>query len=344
MRILIFLELLKIYYCMNINKLIGNTPLIKLSNKINPYHGINIYVKLEYYNPSGSIKDRLVKYIIDDGINKNIIKNDTVLIEASSGNTASSLALLSNNYGLKSIVCTTTKCSNEKINYIKSFKNTDLIIKNSKYKSSDSEYYQNIVLNMASENKNYYHLNQYNTMLNSECYYNTMGPEIWEQINGNVDYFVCSSGTGGTITGISKYLKEKNKTLKTILVDPPGSVLGYYLKYNKINKFNNNNTIIEGIGKDDIPKAINFEYIDNVININDIDAIKLCYKLLNNEGIFVGGSGGANVYGALKLAKELEKKIFKDKINIVTVIPDSGFKYISKIYNNDWLKNNNLFF
>jgi cysteine synthase len=346
MNIIILLILsLKMYSCLKITNFIGNTPLIKLSKNIIPYKNINVFVKLEYYNPSGSIKDRIIKYIIDDGIKCGKITKDTILIEASSGNTGSSLALLSNNYNLSCIICTDTKCSDEKINFMKSFKNTKLIIANS-CSSLSNEHYSNIILKMKNDNKNYYHINQYNNTLNSMSYYYTIGPEIWKQVNKTIDYFVCAAGTGGTITGISKYLKKKNKDLKTILIDPPGSIIGNYFKHNNFtNSFNNSNktTIIEGIGKDKIPGTINYYYIDDVININDNDSINMCYKLAN-EGIFSGGSGGTNVFGALKLAKSIDEQNMNinNTINIVTIIPDSGFKYMSKIYNNKWLKINNI--
>jgi cystathionine beta-synthase/cysteine synthase A len=344
--IFIIFNLLNSGNSLKIHNLIGNTPLVKLSNKINPYHNdINIYLKLEYYNPSGSIKDRIVNYIIQDGFKKNKITPDTIILEASSGNTASSIALLSSYYNLKSIVCTNTKCSNEKVNFIRSFKNTELLIKKSS-DSSDPEYYQNVVLRMANENKNYYHLNQYNNVLNSDAFYYSLGPEIWNQTNQQIDYFICASGTGGTITGTSKYLKEQNKNIKTILIDPPGSIFSDYIKLNKTiipPKKDIKFTMIEGIGKDNIPGTLNFDYIDDVINIRDENAIKTCRELANLEGIVAGGSGGANVFGALKLAENIIKTKKKNgKINIVTVIPDTGLKYISKIYNDEWLKNNNL--
>jgi len=336
---------LKTYYCLKIINSIGNTPLIKLSNHIIPYNNVNVFVKLEYYNPSGSIKDRIIKYIIEDGFKNGKITKDTIIIEASSGNTGSSLALLSNNYNLECIICTDSKCSDEKINFMRSFNNTELIVVKSCSSLCD-EHYSKIILKMANDNKNYYHINQYNNELNAMSYYHTLGPEIWEQIDKNVDYFVCAAGTGGTITGISQYLKEKNKNLKTILIDPPGSIIGKYVKNNKLfikpeNHYKS--TIIEGIGKDSIPGTIDFKYIDDAINIDDNDAINMCYKLAN-EGIFSGGSGGANVLGALKLAKSLdEQKLnINNTINIVTIIPDSGFKYMSKIYNDEWLKANDI--
>jgi cystathionine beta-synthase len=328
--------------CLKITNCIGNTPLIKLSKNIIPYDNINVFVKLEYYNPSGSIKDRIIKYIINDGIKNGKITNDTILIEASSGNTGSALALISNSYNLSCIICTDTKCSDEKINFMKSFNNTKLTIVKS-CSSLSNEHYSNIILKMANDNKNYYHINQYNNTLNSMSYYYGLGPEIWEQVNKNVDYFVCAAGSGGTITGVSKYLKEKNTNLKTILIDPPGSVIGNYFKQKSLISNSNTKTVIEGIGKDSIPGTIDFNYIDDVINIDDNDSISMCYKLAN-EGIFSGGSGGANVLGALKLAKSIdEQKLnINNTINIVTIIPDSGFKYMSKIFNNEWLKINNI--
>lgn len=320
---------------MNISNFVGNTPIIKLSKKLNPYVNINIYIKLEYYNPSGSIKDRMVNYILKKCMEDGTINSNTTIIEASSGNTGSSLAMFSSLYNLKLIICTNTKCSNEKINMIKSF-NPELIITNS-CPSNSIEHYQNVAKKIADSNPEYYHFNQYDNYLNSESYYKTLGPEILNTIK-NVDYFTCGGSTCGTITGVGRYLKDNNNDVKIILADVNGSILHNFIK-NKSTNPNPGTTNIEGIGKDSIPKNMDVSIIDDTIIVSDNDAIDMCYKLAKHEGIFSGGSGGCNVFSAIKLAEKINNNKDNDNIiNIVTVIPDSGFKYISKIYNPEWLK------
>jgi cysteine synthase len=326
----------------NVINLIGNTPLVKLSQKTNKYENINIYVKLEYYNPTGSIKDRIVKYILEDAFANHKINPNTTIIEASSGNTACSIAMLSSYYGLKSILCTNTKCSTEKLNAIKAFGASEVIVTES-CASSSPNHYQNVALKMAKENPTYYHINQYDNKLNADAYFHTLGPEIADELNCDVDYFICAGSTGGTITGTGRYLKEKNKNTKVILVDPVGSVFyDYFESGGKIDILQSEtaSTNIEGIGKDAIPKVLDFDLINDVFRVNDIDAINMCHTLSLNEGIFSGGSGGANVFSALNLAKKISLETYhsKKEINIVTVIPDTGFKYMSKIYNPEWVK------
>ena len=320
---------------------VGNTPMIKLSSKTNKYSqkGINIYIKLENLNPTGSIKDRMVQYILDDAIKTGKIQPGGTVVEASSGNTATSLSMFCALYDLKAVLFTNTNCSVEKVNHIKSYGATTLHILPLCSKTLP-QHYQNVALNYSKEHPSYFHFNQYENPKNAESYYNTLGPEIWDNTQGQINVFVASGGTCGTITGIGSFLKSKNKDIKIIMADVSGSI--FFNKRNNINiieKF----TLIEGVGKVDIPQVMNLDVIDDILKIEDEEAFSMCHILEKNEGIHAGGSGGCNVFASLKLAKLLAENIVSDQvINIITLIPDSGLKYMSKIYNPTWLQDNDI--
>ena len=297
---------------------VGNTPMVKLSSKTNAHSqkGINIYVKLEYCNPTGSIKDRMVQYILEDAIKAGKIQPDGTVIEASSGNTGTSLSMFCKRYGLKSIIFTNTKCSDEKINKMKMYGATVHV----------NDDYKNVALKQAKEHPEWFHLNQYDNCKNAQSYYDTYGPEIWDDMQGQLNYFVAGGGTDGTIFGTGSFLKYKNKDIKIILADVSGSI-----------------TLIEGVSS---MRSINYaDVIDDVLKIQDQEALDMCHVLAKNETIFAGGSGGFNVVASLNLAELLAKNDNLNEnhaINIITVIPDSGLKYMSKIYNPVWLQDNNI--
>jgi cysteine synthase len=313
----------------NILSYIGNTPMVKLSNKTNKYSewGIDIYVKLEYFNPTGSIKDRMVKYVIDDAFKTGKIQAGGTVVEASSGNTATSLSMICALFGLKTVLFTNTKCSNEKINNIKLHGST-LHVLPLVYSKSSPEHYENVAFNYAKENPDFFHFNQYNNPKNAQTYYDTLGPEIWDNMQGQLNYFVVGGGTYGTITGTGSFFKSKNKNIKVILVD-----------------IAEQSSLIEGLSiSQDMNHDNHNHVVDDILKIEDKEAFNMCHILAKNEGIFSGGSGGCNVIASLKLAEMISKNNNVDQqvINIVTLIPDSGFKYMSKIYNPTWLQENNI--
>ncbi len=310
-------------------KLIGKTPMVHLKS-LDPKPGVEIYAKLEYTNPTGSYKDRIIQYIVNKGIESGKINSNTTLVEGSSGNTGASVAMVASSMGLKSIIFVPDKCSDEKVAIIRSFGANVTVV-------PTPESYENAAADKAKEDENFYHINQYNNQLNPEAHYMTTGKEIVDDMNGDIDVFVATASTGGAISGIGKCLKENNPNTKVILADPEGSVYKPYfegkedyLSYKKPFK-------VEGAGKAIIVDAMNFDILDDAISFNDEDAITMVHRIAREEGLMIGGSSGGNIWAALEIAKKME-----GPAKIVTVIPDSGFKYLSKIFNNKWLKENGL--
>ncbi len=303
--------------------LIGHTPMIHLKT-LDPKPGVEIYAKLEFMNPTGSIKDRIIAYMVQKGVEAGKIQSNTTLVEGSSGNTAASVSMIASSMGLKAVLYVPDKCSEEKIAIIRSY-GADVVVVQA------PESYEEAAANKARENANFYHFDQYNSQLNPEAHYMTSGKEIWDDMNGKIDVFVATASTGGTISGIAKRLKE-NK-VKIVLADPDGSVYKPYfdgkedyLSYKKSFK-------VEGAGKGVLVDAMNFDILDEAISFTDENAIGMVHRLASQEGLMVGGSSGGNVWTALEVAKRME-----GPAKIVTVLPDSGFKYLSKIFNQNWLK------
>lgn len=309
--------------------LIGNTPMVHLKT-LDPRPGVEIYAKLEFLNPTGSIKDRIIKYMVQKGVESGMINENTTLVEGSSGNTGASVSMIASSMGLRSILFVPDKCSDEKVAIIRSY-GAEVIVVNA------PESYEDAAANKAKESKDYYHINQYNNQLNPEAHYMSIGKEIWDNMDGKIDAFVATASTGGTISGIARRLKENDPNIKVILADPEGSVYKPYfegkedyLSYKKPFK-------VEGAGKGALVDAMNFDIVDEAMAFSDENAIGMVLRLAREEGLMVGGSSGGNVWTALEVAKRME-----GPARIVTVLPDSGFKYLSKIFNPQWLRESGL--
>lgn len=315
----------------NILSHIGNTPLVKLQ-KINPYPQVEIWVKLEFTNPSGSIKDRIVKHIIDDAEKNGLLKPGGTIVENTSGNTGAAAAMIGAIRGYKVILTMPDKVSIEKQNALKAY-GAEIIVTPTSALPDDPQHYVNVAKRIAAETPNSFRINQYDNPLNPEAHYLTTGPEIWNQTQGRVTHFVAAGSTGGTISGISKYLKEKNPKLFTFMTDPYGSIFYKYFKTGVIDPNEIGTYFVEGVGEDHLTKAMNFDIVDDMIQFNDQDAFTTARRLAREEGIFAAGTGGANVWAALQLASRLTEPAV-----IVTIIPDNGAKYLSKIYNDEWMK------
>lgn len=314
---------------------IGKTPLVKLSKlSINPL--VTILVKLEYFNPGGSIKDRMVKYIIDHAEKNKLLMPGGTIIENTSGNTGAAVSMIAAIRGYRAILTMPDKVSKEKQNALKAF-GAEIIVCPTSAAPDSPDHYVNRAKKLALETPNSFRINQYDNPLNPEAHYLTTGPEIWEQSFGNVDYFVASGSTGGTISGAGRYLKENNPLVKVMMPDPIGSIYYDYFKTGKVPHEGNCNYLLEGIGEDHLAQAMDFSVVDEVIKVKDSDAFRIARELAQKEGIFGGGSGGANVWAALEIAKHL-----KSPAVIVTIIPDGGAKYLSKFFDNEWIKKNNL--
>lgn len=314
---------------------IGHTPLVKLQH-INPYSLATILVKLEFLNPGGSIKDRMVRHIINHAEQKGLLKPGGTIIENTSGNTGASAAMIAAVRGYKAILTMPDKVSQEKQNALKAY-GAKIIVCPTSAPPDSPEHYVNKAKALAAQTPNSFRIDQYDNPLNPQAHYLTTAPEIWEQTHGKIDYFVASGSTGGTISGIGRYLKEKNPKIKVIMPDPIGSIYYHYFKTGSIPEGANCNYLIEGIGEDHLAKAMDFSVVDDVIQVKDKDAFEICRSLAKNEGILAGGSSGANVWAALEIARNL-----KQPATIVTMIPDGGIKYLSKIFDDEWMNKHKL--
>lgn len=313
--------------------LIGNTPLIKL-NKLTANLKGNYYAKVEAFNPGHSTKDRIASYIIDKAEKKGILTKGSTIIETTSGNTGFSLAMVSIIKGYDCILAVSSKSSPDKIDMLRSM-GAKVYVCPAHVSANDPRSYYEVAKRLHQEIEGSVYINQYFNELNIDAHYASTGPEIWGQTNGNITHLVACSGTGGTISGISKYLKEQNPNVKVIGVDAFGSVLK---KYHETGEFDDNEIYpyrIEGLGKNLIPTSTNFEVIDEFIKVTDEESAHTARELAKTEGIFAGYTSGA----AMQAVKQLNAlgKFDKDS-NIVVVFPDHGSRYMSKVYSDKWME------
>ena len=317
------------------NECIGNTPLIKLK-LASEISGCNIYGKCEFLNPGGSIKDRAAYQIIKDGIDKKVIQTGGVVIEGTAGNTGIGLSLIGNSLGLKSKIVIPTTQSEEKKQMLR-ICGAELIEVDALPYSNPGNYIR-VSERISKETSNpngVLWANQFDNLSNKKAHYLTTGPEIYNALTTKLDAFICSVGTGGTIAGVSNYLKEKNKDIKVCIADPMGSAMFNYFKNGHLKS--EGSSITEGIGQGRITKNLENLTIDDCFQVNDSEALNLVYDIVKHEGLILGGSSGINIAGAIKLAK-----ILGPNKNIVTILCDYGTKYQSKIFNKAFLVSKNL--
>jgi cystathionine beta-synthase len=312
---------------------IGNTPLIRI-NRINKGLKPQIFAKLESANPGGSVKDRIGNAMIEEAEKSGKLKQGGTIIEATSGNTGIGLAIAAAVKGYKSVFVATDKVSDEKINYLRAFGGEVIIVSNA-VEPDSPEYYVNVAKRIHEETPNSFFPYQYSNPVNPEIHYRTTGPEIWRQTDGKITHFVSSIGTGGTISGTGRYLKEKNPDIKVIGADPLGSIFKHYKETGEIIK--GTPYLVEGIGQDCLPENVHFQYIDEIMNISDRESFAAARRVTKEEGIFCGGSTGTIVHVALEISKELTK----DDI-VVFIVCDTGERYLSKAHNIEWLRNNRM--
>jgi cystathionine beta-synthase len=318
----------------NILETIGHTPIVRL-NRVIGDSKTNFYAKLEYFNPGGSIKDRVGLHLIEKAEKAGHLKPGGTIIEATSGNTGVGLAIASAVKGYKCIFVMPDKMSDEKIRSLRAFGAKVVITPTAVYPEDPRSYYS-VAKKLVEVTPNCFYANQYHNPDNPETHYQSTGPEIWEQMDGKVDAVVVGIGTGGTISGISKYLKEKNPKIQMVAVDPIGSLLTEYFRTGVLGKTTKVYKI-EGIGEDFLPANVNFKAIDEFVQVNDKESFLMCRELLIKEGIFAGVSSGSAICGAMKYAKD-----HKEAKNILIIIPDSGNRYLSKAFNDTWMRENGL--
>ncbi|MDR6301189.1 PLP-dependent cysteine synthase family protein [Mesonia maritima] len=318
-------------YKENILGTIGNTPLVKINKLVEDIPAL-VLAKYETFNPGNSVKDRMAVKMIEDAEKEGLIKPGGTIIEGTSGNTGMGLALAAIIKGYKMVCVIADKQSKEKIDILRAV-GSEVIVCPTDVEPEDPRSYYSTSKRLAEETPNSWYVNQYDNLSNAKAHYESTGPEIWEQTDGKITHFVVGVGTGGTISGVGKYLKEKNPNIKIWGIDTYGSV---FKKYHETGEFDENEIypyVTEGIGEDILPKNVNFDIIDGFTKVTDKDAAVYTRRLAKEEGMFLGNSAGAAMKGLLQL-----KEHFKKDDVVVVLFHDHGSRYVGKIYNDEWMK------
>ena len=322
----------------NILELIGNTPLVRLHTITKGLKG-NFFAKIEAFNPGHSTKDRIALHIIEEAEKKGILSPGDTIVETTSGNTGFSLAMVSIIKGYSCILAVSSKSSKDKIDMLRSL-GAKVYVCPAHVSADDERSYYSVAKRLHEETKGSVYINQYFNQLNIDAHYKSTGPEIWEQTNGLITHLVACSGTGGTISGTAKYLKEKNPTIKILGVDAFGSVLK---KYHETREFDKNEIYpyrIEGLGKNLIPAVTDFDLIDKFMKVTDEESAHAARELTRTEGMFLGYTSGAVIQAVRQYAQE---GAFDEKSNVILIFPDHGSRYMSKVYSDSWMQEQGFF-
>ncbi len=311
----------------NILDTIGNTPLVRLGRIVKDVEA-TVLAKVESFNPGGSVKDRIGVAMIEAAEEQNLIKPGDIIVEPTSGNTGIGLALAAIVKGYKMIVTIPDKMSAEKINLLKAL-GAEVIITPTAVEPDDPRSYVKVAERIVQETQRAFMPNQYFNAANPEIHYKTTGPEIWDQTDGQIDVFVAGIGTGGTISGVGKYLKEMNPEIRIVGADPEGSM--YHHEFHQT-EGDIHSYLVEGIGEDFMPSTLDIDIIDEIVTVSDRDSMLLARELVQKEGILVGGSSGAAMFATLQIARSVDRNQ-----TIVVLFPDTGKNYISKIYDSEWM-------
>ncbi|MFQ5600755.1 MAG: cystathionine beta-synthase [Candidatus Krumholzibacteriia bacterium] len=317
----------------NVIEVIGNTPLVRL-NCVTEGIGPTVLAKLEFMNPGGSVKDRIGLAMIEDFERRGMLHPGGMVVECTSGNTGVGLAMACVIKGYRATFTMPDKMSLEKIRLLKAYGARVIVTPTAVPADSPKSYYS-VARRIVEETPHAVHTNQYDNQANPEAHYRTTGPEIWRQTRGRIDAFVAGMGTGGTVSGTGRYLKEQNPDVRIVGVDPEGSILKDYIDRGTMGEAQTYK--VEGIGEDIIPTALHKQYVDEVVRVTDRQSFHMARRLAREEGLLVGGSAGTAVAGALELARRMP-----DDSVIVVLLPDTGERYLSKVHSEEWLKENRL--
>lgn len=312
---------------------IGDTPLIRL-NYASRETGCEIYGKAEFMNPGGSVKDRAARAIVVDAERRNLLGEGGTVVEGTAGNTGIGLAHVCHARGYRCVIVMPDNQSPEKYGLLEALGAEVRRVKVVPY--SDANHYQKVAGRLAGEIRGAIWANQFDNVANRRAHVETTGPEIWDQTGGRIDAFVAASGTGGTVAGVSEYLKSRSKGVRTVLADPPGSALYAYIREGEV-RATGGGSITEGIGIGRVTANMQDAPIDDAVHVEDKETVGTVYRLLREEGLFLGSTSGINVAAAIRVARDLGPGH-----TIVTVLCDGGAKYVSRLFNREWLEQKGL--
>jgi cystathionine beta-synthase len=315
--------------CDDISEAIGSTPLLRLRRCMRGFE-CEAFAKLEFLNPMGSIKDRLARFLVDRALESGELGSGDAIVEASSGNTAMGLGMMASIRGLRCRAVVRRQTSSEKLDCLRAL-GVELVLVDGDLPPDHPESYNRKAASLAAETPGVYFPDQHNNRLNNEAHYRTTGPEIWRQMQGRIDVLVAGIGTGGTISGVARYLKEQDPKIRVVAVDVVGSVFSEY--YRSGNHGEPRAYLLEGLGDEEIIDCPEFELIDEMLQVEDGEAFRASRELLRSEAVLAGGSSGAALWAVRKVAAATEPGT-----RIVTIFPDSGTRYLKTLFNEDWMR------
>ena len=312
-----------------ISEAVGWTPMVRLGATVDDFDS-EVFAKIEFLNPMGSVKDRIARHMIEQALSDGRLHGGDMVVENSSGNTAMGLAMMSVLHDLRCTMVVRRQTSKEKLDCLRAM-GIKLVLVDGDLAPEDPESYNRKAREIVASTPGAYFPDQHNNRENSEAHYHTTGPEIWQQMDGRIDYLVAGIGTGGTICGVARYLKEQDPSIKVVAVDPEGSV--FFDHFHSGRHGDPEPYLIEGLGDEEIIACPDFELIDDMYRVSDREAFRATRGLARREAILAGGSSGAALWGVRKLAGRLDQPA-----RIVTIFPDSGTRYLSTIFNDEWMK------
>lgn len=315
----------------NLLEMIGDTPVVAL-DRMFPEPEVRVLAKLELANPSGSIKDRIVRHIVEDAERTGQLGSGGTIVEHTSGNTGAAAAMVGAMKSYRVVLTMPDKVSTEKQAALKAY-GAEVVVCPVEAEPESAEHYVQRARQIAAETPGSFMLNQYDNPKNTEAHYLSTGPELWRQAEGNIDYFITSGSTGGTVCGVGRYLKERDPNIKVVMPDPVGSIYRTYYETGEVDPTEIAPYQVEGIGEDHIAGCMDFSLIDRMLSFEDADAFEAARQLARTEAILGGGSSGANIWGCQRILEEPPRPL-----TIATIIPDNGLKYLSKFYNEEWTR------